>query len=146
MATVNTETFNRQNVQPGVPQPDLPGPRWFAGEVYAAHAEFDGDAAASDTIAFFYLPRNAIVKCVLWRSIHTSTSGLTMKVGTAADDDRYFSGSLAAGERDWAYGVKDNKVIGGDGKVIGTFNNVNPPADGEYHLTVLYVLGSDDDG
>ena len=146
MATVNSGTYNAQNVQPGLPSPELPGPRWMGGEVLAASAYFDGDAAASDTIAFFILPRNAIVKGVLFSSVHTSTGGLTIKVGTADDDDRYFSGSLAAADRNWAYGVPDNKVIGGDGKVIGTFNNVNPPADGEYHLTVLYVLGSDDDG
>ena len=146
MATVNTETYNRQNVQPGVLSPETPGPRWMGGEVFAAYAEFDGDAAASDTIAFFYLPRNAIVKAVLWRSIHTSVTSLSIKVGTAADDDRYFSGSLAGAERNWAYGVPDNKEIGGDGKVIGTFSAHNPSADGEYHLTVLYVLGSDGDG
>ena len=146
MATFNTETYNRQLTVHGALAPDRPGPAWAGGEVHAAKGEFDGDAAANDTIAFFYLPRNAIVKAVLWRSIHSTTAGLSIEIGTADDDDRYVSGNLAAAERHWAYGVQDNKVIGGDGKVIGTFNNVNPPGNGEYHLTMLYVLGSDEDG
>ena len=103
--------------------------------------------STSDTINFFYLPKNARVILALLESTDMDTNGtptLTLNVGDGGDADRYFAASTVgqAGTLSSAIATTGAGYLTTDKTLITgvAANNAATGAAGTLYLTMFYVV------
>lgn len=120
-----------------------------AGSVKVARASVSCTAApsTSDTINFFYLPKNARVHLAVLESTDMDTNGsptLTINVGDSGDADRYFAASTVgqAGTLSSAIATTGGDYITTDKTLITgvAANNAATGAAGTLYLTMFYSV------
>lgn len=120
-----------------------------AGGVKVARASVSCTSApsTSDTINFFYLPKNARVHLSVLESTDMDTNGspsLTINVGDSGDADRYFAASTVgqAGTLSSAIATTGGDYITTDKTLITgvAANNAATGAAGTLYLTMFYSV------
>lgn len=140
MATYSSSQYTNTNPFPS---------HGLSGNVKALHARVTCTAApsTSDTLNFFYLPKNARVLFAVLEASDMDTNGsptITLNIGDSGDADRYFAASTVAqaGTLSTAIATTGHGYITTDKTLITGVANANAAtgAAGTIDLTMFYVV------
>ena len=121
----------------------------IAGNLKVARASVSCTAApsTSDTLNFFYLPKNARVHLAVLEATDMDTNGsptITLNIGDSGDADRYFAASTVAqaGTLSTAIATTGGDYITTDKTLITGVANANAAtgAAGTVYLTMFYSV------